>query len=52
VRILGIDPGSVTTGFGVIDYDRGRLAILNRVRLQSASCGCYSQVAPEVEHGT
>ena len=35
-----------------IDYDRGRLSILNRVRLQSASCGCYSQVAPEVEHGT
>lgn len=25
VRILGIDPGSVTTGFAVIDADKGRL---------------------------
>jgi crossover junction endodeoxyribonuclease RuvC len=30
VRILGIDPGSVTTGFGVIDYDRGRLALVDQ----------------------
>src|ERR1043166_7234504 len=28
MRILGIDPGSVTTGFGVVDYDRGRLALV------------------------
>ena len=28
MRILGIDPGSVTTGFGVIDYERGRLALV------------------------
>src|SRR5204862_484952 len=26
VRILGIDPGSITTGYGIIDYERGRLA--------------------------
>jgi crossover junction endodeoxyribonuclease RuvC len=30
VRILGIDPGSVTTGFGVIDYERGRLALVEQ----------------------
>jgi crossover junction endodeoxyribonuclease RuvC len=30
VRILGVDPGSVTTGFGVIDYDRGRLALVEQ----------------------
>jgi crossover junction endodeoxyribonuclease RuvC len=30
VRILGIDPGSVTTGFGVIDYDRGRLSLVDQ----------------------
>ena len=30
MRILGIDPGSVTTGFGVIDYDRGRLALVEQ----------------------
>jgi crossover junction endodeoxyribonuclease RuvC len=28
VRILGVDPGSVTTGFGVIDYERGRLVLV------------------------
>jgi len=30
VRILGIDPGSVTTGFGVIDYDRGKVALVEQ----------------------
>ena len=30
MRILGIDPGSVTTGFGVVDYERGRLALVEQ----------------------
>ncbi|HEY0140883.1 MAG TPA: crossover junction endodeoxyribonuclease RuvC [Thermoanaerobaculia bacterium] len=30
MRILGIDPGSITTGFGIIDYDRGRLALVEQ----------------------
>jgi crossover junction endodeoxyribonuclease RuvC len=30
VRILGIDPGSITTGFGVVDYDRGRLTLVEQ----------------------
>jgi crossover junction endodeoxyribonuclease RuvC len=30
VRILGVDPGSVTTGFGVIDYERGRLMLVEQ----------------------
>ncbi len=30
MRILGIDPGSVTTGFGVIDYERGRLQLVEQ----------------------
>jgi crossover junction endodeoxyribonuclease RuvC len=30
VRILGIDPGSITTGYGVIDYERGRLALVEQ----------------------
>lgn len=30
MRILGIDPGSVTTGFGVIDYERGRLVLVEQ----------------------
>ncbi len=28
MRILGVDPGSITTGFGVIDSDRGRLVLV------------------------
>lgn len=30
MRILGVDPGSITTGFGVIDCDRGRLALVEQ----------------------
>lgn len=30
MRILGIDPGSLTTGFGVIDYERGRLVLVEQ----------------------
>lgn len=30
MRILGVDPGSVTTGFGVIDYARGKLALVEQ----------------------
>ena len=30
MRILGVDPGSVTTGFGVIDYERGRLTLVEQ----------------------
>jgi crossover junction endodeoxyribonuclease RuvC len=30
MRILGVDPGSVSTGFGVIEYDRGRLALVEQ----------------------
>ena len=29
MRILGIDPGSITTGFGVVDYERGRLSLVD-----------------------
>lgn len=30
MRILGVDPGSITTGFGVIDYERGRLRMVEQ----------------------
>lgn len=30
MRILGVDPGSVTTGFGVIEYERGRLSLVEQ----------------------
>ena len=30
MRILGVDPGSITTGFGVVDYDHGRLVLVEQ----------------------
>ena len=30
MRILGVDPGSITTGFGVVDYEKGRLALVEQ----------------------
>ena len=30
MRILGIDPGSVCTGFGIIDYERGKLSLVEQ----------------------
>jgi crossover junction endodeoxyribonuclease RuvC len=30
MRILGVDPGSVTTGFGVVDHDHGRLLLVEQ----------------------
>lgn len=30
MRILGIDPGSISTGFGVIDSDRGKLMLIEQ----------------------
>ena len=30
MRVLGIDPGSITTGFGVIEYERGRLLLVEQ----------------------
>ena len=30
MRILGVDPGSISTGFGVVDYERGRLLLVEQ----------------------
>ncbi len=30
MRILGVDPGSITTGFGVIESDRGKLLLIEQ----------------------
>jgi crossover junction endodeoxyribonuclease RuvC len=30
VRILGVDPGSITTGFGIIDCERGRITLVEQ----------------------
>src|SRR5438105_15713400 len=39
MRILGIDPGSISTGFGVIDADRGRLMLIEHGSI-STRRGC------------
>jgi len=43
MRILGIDPGTATTGYGVIDADKGQKYIL-------VECGLVS-TPKELEHG-
>ena len=30
MRILGVDPGSVITGYGVVDYERGKLTLVDQ----------------------
>lgn len=35
MRILGVDPGSVTTGYGVVDYERGRLSLVDHGSIQT-----------------
>jgi len=30
MRILGVDPGSITTGYGVVDYERGKLTLVQQ----------------------
>ena len=36
MRILGVDPGSITTGFGVIDSDRGKLVLVEQGSISTA----------------
>jgi crossover junction endodeoxyribonuclease RuvC len=43
VRILGIDPGSITTGFGVVDYERGRLALIEHGSISTARGAALSE---------
>ena len=36
MRILGIDPGSVTTGYGVVDHHRGNLVLITSGTVRTA----------------
>ena len=36
MRILGVDPGSISTGFGVIEFDRGRLTLVEQGSIATA----------------
>jgi Mn-dependent DtxR family transcriptional regulator len=33
---------------GLIEYRHGRLAVLDRIGLEAAACGCYAQRPPSV----
>lgn len=61
MRILGVDPGSITTGYGVIEYERGRLALVEQgsiatprgaelperlVRIHQSLAGIIARTAP------
>lgn len=50
MRILGIDPGSVTTGFGVIEYERGRLGLVEQGAIHTPRGADLSERL-EVIHG-
>ena len=36
MRILGVDPGSITTGFGVIESNRGTLTLVEQGSIKTA----------------
>lgn len=43
LRVLGIDPGSVTTGVGVIDFERGKARCVHLESLALKSAGSFSE---------
>jgi crossover junction endodeoxyribonuclease RuvC len=45
MRILGVDPGSVTTGYGVVDHVRGTLALVEQ---GSIRCAKTADLAPRL----
>jgi len=53
-HMLGVPRSSVTTvanvlqGRGLIRYSRGRITILDRRRMEAASCECYRRVSNEM----
>lgn len=42
LRVLGVDPGSVTTGVGVIDFERGQARCVHLESLSLKSAGSFS----------
>ena len=39
MRVLGIDPGSVTTGYGIVDEHRGNLALVAQGSIRAGKAG-------------
>jgi hypothetical protein len=54
-RMLGVDPAIATEGAlqlqgaGLIDYNAGRIRLLDRNRLEKRSCECYAVVKKEYD---
>ena len=46
MRVLGIDPGLRTTGFGVVDCDRGRLDYVASGTIRTGAVGLLDRLAP------
>src|SRR6266540_3500138 len=51
MRILGIDPGSITTGYGVIDYDRGRLVLVQQGSISTPRGAELPERLVRIHHG-
>jgi CRP-like cAMP-binding protein len=54
-QMLGVRRPSVTVAAGrlqkagLIQYQRGRIRIADRARLEGASCGCYERVRQDID---
>jgi len=51
VRILGVDPGSITTGFGVVDYERGRLQLVEQGSIGSGRGAALADRLARIHEG-
>jgi crossover junction endodeoxyribonuclease RuvC len=51
MRILGIDPGSINTGFGVVDYQRGRLALVEQGSISTARGAALPERLARIHEG-
>lgn len=51
MRILGVDPGSITTGFGVIDHVAGKIALIEHGSIKTPK-GEELSVRLEIIHRT
>jgi len=51
VRILGVDPGSITTGFGVVDYERGKLQLVEQGSISGGRSAVLAERLAKIHDG-
>ena len=51
MRILGIDPGSQVTGYGVIDSDGSRHSLVTKGVVQTRNCRAFPEKLRRIHHG-